>query len=96
MASPGWVGFYRGGYRMRRFLSLFTRKPSPSPQVLDVAAAKRRAEQREAGLKGMWTIERKLALAELKDAKKKRQTQRQHKAAKRVRRATDRCLELGV
>ena len=81
---------------MRRLLNLFTRKPTPPPQVLDVAAAKRRAERREAGLKGMATIERKIALAELEDATKKRQTQRQHKAAKRVRRATDRCLELGV
>lgn len=79
-----------------KLFNLFTRKPSPPPQVLDVAAARERALWRDAEIKAKAKLERIQANAEYKAAYKARDTRRQHKAAKRVRRATDRCLELGV
>jgi hypothetical protein len=79
-----------------KLFNLFTRKPTPSPQVLDVAAAKRRAEQRDMLIRVEAIAEREGACLAYMHAVASRNTQRQHKAAKRVRRATDRCLELGV
>lgn len=79
-----------------KLFNLFTRKPSPPPQVLDVAAARERAERRDDMIKIEAAAERIQARAEYEAAYKSRDTRRQHKAAKRVRRATDRCLELGV
>lgn len=79
-----------------KLFNLFTRKPSPPPQVLDVAAARERAERRDDMIKIEAAAERIQARAEYEAAYKARDTRRQHKAAKRVRRATDRCLELGV
>ncbi|QDP54184.1 MAG: hypothetical protein GOVbin4685_44 [Prokaryotic dsDNA virus sp.] len=81
---------------MRRLLNLFTRKPTPPPQVLDVTAARKRAEQRDMLTKVEAIAEREGACLAYMQAVESRNTQRQHKAAKRVRRATDRCLELGV
>ena len=81
---------------MRRLLSLFTRKPTPSPQVIDVAAAKRRAQQRDMLIKVEAIAEREGACLAYMQAVASRNTQRQHKAAQRARQATDRCLELGV
>ena len=79
-----------------KLFNLFTREPTPPPQVLDAAAAKRRAEQRDMLIKVEAIAEREGACLAYMQAVASRNTQRQHKAAKRVRRATDRCLELGV
>lgn len=81
---------------MRHLLNLFTRKPTPPPQVLDVAAARERAEQRDMLTKVEAIAEREGACLAYMQAVASRNTQRQHKAAQRVRQATDRCLELGV
>lgn len=74
------------------------RKPAPAftSRRGDVAEALRKAKTERDNAERDARVEREIALAEFKASLDACNTQRQHKAGKRVRRATDRCLELGV
>lgn len=82
---------------MFEFIDRFrNRKPEFVSRRAELGEALRNAKAERDNAKRDAQVEREIALAEWKAALHSCNTQRQHKARGRVRRATDRCLELGV